>query len=72
MIFFFVAQKGLSTFFVNKINPFKFFFGTTWNPSQLGPDGKPLVGALPMIVVSLIVTLLSAIYTPFAMVQQYL
>ena len=67
MIFFFVAQKGLSTFFVNKINPFKFFFGTTWNPSQLGPDGKPLVGALPMIAGSLIVTLLSAILaTPFA------
>ena len=67
MIFFFVAQKGLSTFFVNKINPFKFLFGTTWNPSQLGPDGKPLVGALPMIAGSLIVTLLSAILaTPFA------
>jgi len=33
MIFFFVAQKGLSTFFVDKINPFKFLFGTSWNPS---------------------------------------
>lgn len=67
MIFFFVAQKGLSTFFVDKINPFKFLFGTSWNPSELGPDGKPLVGALPMIVGSLIVTVLSAILaTPFA------
>ena len=67
MIFFFVAQKGLSTFFVDKINPFKFLFGTTWNPSELGPDGKPLVGALPMITGSLIVTVLSAILaTPFA------
>src|SRR5574341_1034746 len=67
MIFFFVAQKGLSTFFVDKINPFKFLFGTSWNPSGLGPDGKPLVGALPMIAGSLIVTLLSAILaTPFA------
>lgn len=67
MIFFFVAQKGLSSFFVDKINPFKFLFGTSWNPSGLGPDGKPLVGALPMIAGSLIVTLLSAILaTPFA------
>ena len=67
MIFFFVAQKGFSTFFVDKINPFKFLFGTTWNPSELGPDGKPLVGALPMITGSLIVTVLSAILaTPFA------
>lgn len=42
-------------------------FGTTWNPSELGPDGKPLVGALPMIAGSLIVTVLSAILaTPFA------
>jgi phosphate transport system permease protein len=67
MIFFFVAQKGLSTFFVDGINPFKFLFGTDWNPSELGPDGKPQVGALPMIMGSLIVTLLSALLaTPFA------
>ncbi|WEV60209.1 phosphate ABC transporter permease subunit PstC [Streptococcaceae bacterium ESL0729] len=67
MIFLFVAQKGLSTFFVDKINPFNFLFGTTWNPSELGPDGKPMVGALPMIMGSLIVTILSALLaTPFA------
>lgn len=67
MIFFFVAQKGLSTFFVDKINPMKFLFGTSWNPSELGPDGKPMVGALPMITGSLIVTILSALLaTPFA------
>ena len=67
MIFFFVAQKGLSTFFVDKINPFKFLFGSTWNPSELGPDGKPEVGALPMITGSLLVTVLSALLaTPFA------
>ncbi|GFH42678.1 phosphate transport system permease protein [Lactococcus hodotermopsidis] len=67
MIFFFVAKKGLSTFFVDKINPFSFFFGTSWQPTELGPDGKPMVGALPMITGSLIVTILSAILaTPFA------
>lgn len=46
---------------------FDFLFGTSWNPSQVGPDGKPMVGALPMITGSFIVTFLSAIIaTPFA------
>ena len=50
MILIFVAQKGLSTFFVNKVNIFSFLFG-----------------ALPMILGSFIVTLLSALLaTPFA------
>ena len=66
-IFYFVASKGLATFFVDKVNVFDFLFGTTWNPSQIGPDGQPMVGALPMIVGSFIVTFLSAIIaTPFA------
>ena len=61
MILIFVAQKGLSTFFVNGINIFDFLFGQTWNPS-----GKQF-GALPMILGSFIVTILSAlIATPFA------
>jgi len=42
MILIFVAQKGLSTFFVNGVNIFDFLFGATWNPS-----GKQF-GALPM------------------------
>lgn len=67
MILIFVAQKGLSTFFVDKINLFKFLFGTDWQPSVKGPDGQPLMGALPMIMGSFIVTILSAlIATPFA------
>ena len=33
MILIFVAQKGLSTFFVNGVNIFDFLFGQTWNPS---------------------------------------
>ena len=67
MILIFVAQKGLSTFFVNKINPLKFLFGTEWQPNVKGADGKPLLGALPMILGSFIVTILSAIIaTPFA------
>lgn len=50
MILIFVAQKGLSTFFVNGVNIFEFLFGQTWNPS-----GKQF-GALPMILGSFIVT----------------
>ena len=61
MILLFVAEKGLSTFFVNKVNIFSFLFGTRWNPS-----GKEF-GALPMILGSFLVTLLSALLaTPFA------
>ena len=41
--------------------------GTDWNPNSKGEDGKPLVGALPMIVGSFAVTLLAALFaTPFA------
>ena len=66
-IFYFVASRGLATFFVDKVNVFDFLFGTQWNPSAVGPDGPPLVGALPMIVGSFVVTFLSAIIaTPFA------
>ena len=61
MILLFVAEKGLSTFFVNKVNIFSFLFGATWNPS-----GKEF-GVLPMILGSFLVTLLSALLaTPFA------
>ncbi|HEY0222311.1 phosphate ABC transporter permease subunit PstC [Lactovum miscens] len=60
-ILFFVAQKGLLTFFENKVNPLDFLAGQTWNPIQMSPDGKPLVGALPMFTGSLIVTLMSAL-----------
>lgn len=67
MILIFVAQKGLSTFFVDKINPFDFLFGKEWQPSVKDASGKPYLGALPMIMGSFIVTILSAlIATPFA------
>lgn len=66
-IFYFVASKGLATFFKDGINLFDFLFGTEWSPGNLGEDGKPLVGALPMILGSFTVTILSALVaTPFA------
>ena len=61
MILIFVAQKGLSTFFSDGVNIFTFLFDGKWNPSQKE------FGALPMIMGSFIVTILSAlIATPFA------
>ncbi|MFS1663704.1 phosphate ABC transporter permease subunit PstC [Streptococcus sp. zg-JUN1979] len=61
MILIFVAQKGLSTFFVDKVNIFEFLLSGDWQPS-----GKKF-GAAPMILGSFIVTILSAIVaTPFA------
>lgn len=61
MILIFVAQKGLSTFFSDGVSVFTFLFDGEWNPSQ------KQFGALPMIMGSFIVTILSAlIATPFA------
>ncbi|MFD1464868.1 phosphate ABC transporter permease subunit PstC [Lapidilactobacillus mulanensis] len=66
-IFYFVASKGLATFFTDKVNLWKFLTGTVWNPSTNDAQGDPQVGALPMIVGSFSVTFLAAIVaTPFA------
>ncbi|MBO0427731.1 phosphate ABC transporter permease subunit PstC [Vagococcus fluvialis] len=66
-IFYFVASKGLATFFVDGVSLKDFLFGTEWNPSSVDENGKALVGAMPMILGSFIVTFLSAlIATPFA------
>ena len=62
MILIFVAQKGLSTFFVNRVNIFRF---SIWDPLGIHPAKE--FGALPMILGSFIVTMLSALLaTPFA------
>lgn len=61
MILLFVAQKGLATFFVNKVSLVEFLFSGDWSPSE------DKFGALPMILGSFVVTLLSALVaTPFA------
>ncbi|MFL1696342.1 phosphate ABC transporter permease subunit PstC [Weissella kandleri] len=66
-IFWFVASKGLATFFKNHVSLWSFLTGTKWAPGQIDASGKPLVGAAPMIVGSFLVTFLSAlIATPFA------
>lgn len=61
MILIFVAQRGLSTFFVDGISITDFLFGSKWEPSS------KIFGALPMISGSFIVTILSALVaTPIA------
>ncbi len=64
---FMVAQHGLATFFVDGISPIAFLTGTEWNPHVNDEAGNPLMGALPMIVGSFSVTLLSTVISiPFA------
>ena len=58
-IFWFVASKGLATFFANKVNIWDFLTGTKWAPGQTDANGHPYVGAAPMIVGSFLVTLIS-------------
>lgn len=66
-IFLFVASKGIATFTQNKASLVEFLTGSEWNPGSTGPNGRPLVGALPMILGSFGVTLLAALFaTPFA------
>ncbi|HFI0354991.1 phosphate ABC transporter permease subunit PstC [Streptococcus suis] len=61
MILIFVAQRGLSTFFVDGVSITDFLFGSKWEPSS------KIFGALPMISGSFIVTILSALVaTPIA------
>lgn len=61
MILIFVAQRGLSTFFVDGVSITDFLFGSKWEPSS------KIFGALPMISCSFIVTILSAVVaTPIA------
>ena len=55
-LIFMVAQQGLTTFFVDGLNPIDFFFGQNWIPEQ------ERYGALPMIVGSFAVTLLSTLF----------
>lgn len=66
-LIFMVAQHGLATFIADGISLASFFGGTTWNPHATDDAGAPLVGALPMIVGSFGVTIMSTLFVfPFA------
>ncbi|HEY2494279.1 MAG TPA: phosphate ABC transporter permease subunit PstC [Paenibacillus sp.] len=54
---YFVASKGLATFFTNGVNVGDFLFGTKWDPN----GDNPLFGALPFIVGSFATSFLAAL-----------
>ena len=63
-----VAQKGLSAFFKDGVNVGEFFTGTKWDLANTADNGMPYTGALPLIVTSFSVTLLStAIALPISL-----
>ncbi|UQS83314.1 phosphate ABC transporter permease subunit PstC [Bombilactobacillus thymidiniphilus] len=67
-IFAFIASKGVAIFGQDHGSVLDFFTKTTWNPDKQDAYHRPLIGALPMIVGSFAVTLLSVIVaTPFAL-----
>ncbi|GFZ27767.1 phosphate ABC transporter permease subunit PstC [Lactobacillus corticis] len=64
----FIANLGLRTFYKDNVNIWEFLTGTAWNPGEVDSHGHPIAGAAPMIVTSILVTLLSAVIaTPFAL-----
>lgn len=61
-LIFMVAQRGLSTFYKDGVNIVEFFTGTTWNLANTNEaTGLPFTGALPLIVTSFAVTVISTI-----------
>lgn len=67
MILALVVSKGVAIFLFNKGSVLEFLTGLKWNPGTLSELDKPIIGALPLITGSFIVTLLSAlICTPIA------
>lgn len=57
-----VAGKGLSAFLKDGVNPFEFFAGTKWDLQNTRESGMPYVGALPLIVTSFAVMVLSTLF----------
>ncbi|GKQ43053.1 phosphate transport system permease protein [Companilactobacillus sp. RD055328] len=63
----FIASKGIAIFVVDKVNIFDFLTHSVWSADKTDSQGRPLLGALPMIVGSFGVTFLATIIaTPFA------
>ena len=66
-LIFMVAQKGLSAFIKDGVSVAEFFCGTKWDLANTGQNGMPYTGALPLIVTSFSVMILStAIALPIA------
>ncbi|MGB9903760.1 MAG: phosphate ABC transporter permease subunit PstC [Desulfotomaculales bacterium] len=66
-IIYFIAARGLTTFFVDGVSIREFLLGTDWLPDRPPEQGGPLVGSLPFITGSLAVSLLAvSISTPLS------
>ncbi len=57
-----VASKGLSAFIKDGVSVANFFCGTKWDLAVVGEDGMPSTGALPLIVTSFSVMVLSTLF----------
>ena len=58
-LIFMVAQKGLSAFLKDGVSVVEFFAGTKWDLANTAENGLPYTGALPLIVTSFAVMVLS-------------
>ncbi len=60
-LIFMVAQKGLSAFIRDGVSVVEFFTGTKWDLANTAKNGLPYTGALPLIVTSFAVMVLSTL-----------
>lgn len=60
-LIFMVAQKGLSAFLKDGVSVVEFFTGTKWDLANTAESGLPYTGALPLIVTSFAVMVLSTL-----------
>ena len=60
-LIFMVAQKGLSAFIKEGVSVVEFFTGTKWDLANTAENGLPYTGALPLIVTSFAVMVLSTL-----------
>lgn len=60
-LIFMVAQKGLSAFVKDGVSVVEFFTGTKWDLANTAESGLPYTGALPLIVTSFAVMVLSTL-----------
>ena len=60
-LIFMVAKKGLSAFLKDGVSVVEFFAGTKWDLANTAENGLPYTGALPLIVTSFAVMVLSTL-----------
>ncbi|MCR4435481.1 MAG: phosphate ABC transporter permease subunit PstC [Clostridiales bacterium] len=64
---FFIASKGLATFYHSHLSPLEFLFSTQWKPDREIGEGGPAVGAAVFIIGSVLVSSVALlISTPFS------